>query len=69
MLLSPHAALMASSARVQQIVSLVAELTDEERLELVGQLESGGDRKRARVAEAIQRVMVDHRSILAALAK
>jgi len=62
---------MASSARVQQIVSLVAELTDEERLELVGQLESvaGGDRKRARVAEAIQRVMVDHPSILAALAK
>jgi hypothetical protein len=61
-----------ATARVQQIVSLVAELTPEERLELADRLETvtlATDPKRARVAEAIRRVVHDHPTILTALAK
>jgi DNA-binding transcriptional MerR regulator len=63
----------ATSTRVERIVSLVAELTTEERAELAQQIEelerSGDPGKRARVAEAIRRVVKDHPTVLAALAK
>jgi hypothetical protein len=63
----------ATSPRVERIVSLVAELTAEERSELAQHVEvlelASDPSKRARVAEAIRRVVGDHRSVLEALAK
>ena len=63
----------ATSTRVERIVSLVAELTTEERAELAQQIDeleqSGQPGKRARVAEAIRRVVNDHPTVLSALAK
>jgi hypothetical protein len=61
----------AASTRVQRIVSLVEELTTDERMELADRLdtlESAGD-PRSRVAAAIRRVVKDHPEVLAALAK
>jgi hypothetical protein len=61
----------AASTRVQRIVSLVEELTTDERMELADRLdalESAGD-ARSRVAAAIRRVVKDHPEVLAALAK
>jgi len=62
----------ASSARVQHIVSLVEELTTDERVELADRLDtlksSAGD-PRTRVAVAIRRVVKDHPEVLAALSK
>jgi hypothetical protein len=60
-----------ASTRVERIVSLVEELTSDERNELadrLGGLESAGD-PRSRVAAAIRRVVTDHPQVLAALAK
>jgi hypothetical protein len=61
----------ATSTRVQHIVSLVEELTTDERVELADRLDalkSAGD-PRTRVAAAIRRVVKDHPEVLAALAK
>jgi hypothetical protein len=63
----------ATSTRVERIVSLVAELTPEERVELAQQVEAlegaADPAKRARIAEAIRRVVHDHPTVLSALAK
>ena len=63
----------ATSTRVERIVSLVAELTAEERTELAQHIEvleqAGEPGRRARVADAIRRVVKDHPTVLAALAK
>lgn len=62
-----------TSHRVERIVSLVAELTPEERAELAEHMEvlelAADPGKRARVAEAIRRVVWDHPTVLSALAK
>jgi hypothetical protein len=61
----------ATSTRVQHIVSLVEELTTDERVELADRLDtlkSVGD-ARSRVAAAIRRVVKNHPEVLAALAK
>ena len=63
----------ATSTRIERIVSLVAELTAEERTELAQHIEAleqaGEPGGRARVADAIRRVVRDHPTVLAALAK
>jgi len=63
----------ATSRRVEQIVSLVAELTPEERVELAERLEVlevvDDPGKRTRVADAIRRVVRDHPAVLSVLAK
>ncbi|MBV9945860.1 MAG: hypothetical protein JOZ69_03330 [Myxococcales bacterium] len=69
-----HASVMtATSRRVEQIVSLVAELTPEERVELAERLEVlevvDDPGKRTRVADAIRRVVRDHPAVLSVLAK
>jgi hypothetical protein len=61
--------MVALTARVEHIVSLVAELTPDERVALAQQIEASEPNKRARVAEAIGRVVRDHPNILAELAK
>jgi hypothetical protein len=70
-MLTHHSPMAATSTRVQHIVSLVEELTTDERVELADRLDtlkSVGD-PRARVAAAIRRVVKDHPEVLAALAK
>jgi hypothetical protein len=65
--------MIATSQRVDRIVSLVAELTPEERVELTDRLDAlelaTDPGKRARVAEAIRRVVRDHPAVLSALGK
>jgi hypothetical protein len=65
--------MVAASSRVERIVSLVAELTPEERAELAQGIEvleiAADPTTRTRVSEAIRRVIRDHRSILEALSK
>jgi hypothetical protein len=63
--------MVAASTRVERIVSLVQELTPDERTELADRLDAlkaAGD-PRSRVTAAIRRVVNDHRDVLAALAK
>jgi hypothetical protein len=65
------------SARVERIVTLVSELTPDERVMLAERIEAlegasgrGPDpERRARVANAIRRVVRDHPDVLTALAK
>jgi hypothetical protein len=59
----------ATSTRVEHIVSLVEELTSDERNELADRLGALESDPRSRVAAAIRRVVTDHPQVLAALAK
>jgi hypothetical protein len=61
----------AASPRVERIVSLVEELTTDERVQLAERLNAGKapDDARSRVAAAIRRVIQDHPDVLSALAK
>ena len=61
----------ATSTRVERIVSLVEELSSDERIELADRLDAlqTSAPARARVSAAIRRVVKDHPRVLAALAK
>jgi hypothetical protein len=61
----------ATSPRVERIVSLLEELTTDEREELAERLDAAKtpETARSRVAAAVRRVVKDHREVLSALAK